>query len=105
MARNLEPAPLEPAGMLGETTRRCRRVPLMHTAWIEKERPADLAHVTAMRVPIHDHVCVWKTAPQAARKPAVRLPVSQAQRPQQRGGLPAPARAIAVHQGDALARK
>ena len=73
----------------------------MHRSRVEQQRAVDPVRVRAMRVPEHDHVGVWKSAPQAPRQTLVRLEEPQAQRPQQRLRLLDPTRSLAVDDDDA----
>ena len=56
-----------------------------------------------MRVAVDDHVRIRKPAPQASWQPAVRVKITEAQRPQQRQRLFEPRRPVAVNEHDPLA--
>src|SRR5690348_18469612 len=103
MARELQPAPLEPTRSLLESTARGDVVPLVHATRIEQQGVANHLRVDPMRVSEDDDVGVGKSPAQAARQASVWPEVAEGQRPQERLRLLEPARPVAMDERESLA--
>src|SRR4029077_10011753 len=100
MGGDLEPAPLEPSWFLSEPLGGRARVPLMHPARVEQERPCCDLDVRSMGMAETDRVGARKATQQRMRKARVGIHEAEAQRPQQRLRLLDPPAAIAMHHDD-----
>src|SRR6266849_4236442 len=103
MAGDLQPGPLEPSWVLLEPQPGGRRVPLMHAAGVEHQRPIESLNEGSVRVPEHDYVRVREPRAQRPCQPRVRMVCAEAHGPHQGLRLLDPTAAVAMDDDDAFA--
>src|SRR2546421_8367958 len=100
---HLQPAPLEPAGMIAQPALGLIRRHHVDGARVEEHGTLDVVQARTVSVSVDDHVGSWEAAAEAAQNSPARPEQAQREGAQQRDGLldqPAP---VAVHDGDPAA--